>query len=91
MYNILPSAWPGRSGTAARRTICTRRRTRFDLSVVTYMELVQGMRSKQELRTLRAALGEWSATAVARGVPLLTGNARHYRVIGDLSLEAFRS
>jgi hypothetical protein len=55
------------------------------------MELVQGMRSKQELRTLRAALGEWSATAVARGVPLLTGNARHYRVIGDLSLEAFRS
>lgn len=32
---------------------------RFDISVVTYMELVQGMRSKEELRVLRSTLEEW--------------------------------
>jgi predicted nucleic acid-binding protein len=31
------------------------------LSVVTYMELVQGMRSKDELRVLRATLSQWGA------------------------------
>jgi predicted nucleic acid-binding protein len=31
------------------------------LSVVTYMELVQGMRSKDELRVLRSTLAEWGA------------------------------
>lgn len=97
----------------------------FDLSVVSFMELVQGMRSKQELRVLRAALGEWNcsivlvdesismrammyveqhfhshalgladaligATAVERGLPLLTGNARHYRAIPELVMETFR-
>lgn len=30
------------------------------------------------------------ATAVAHGVPLLTGNARHYRPIRDLALRQFR-
>jgi predicted nucleic acid-binding protein len=32
---------------------------RFSLSVVTYMELVQGMRNKQELRILRSTLAAW--------------------------------
>ncbi len=33
----------------------------FSLSVVTYMELVQGMRNKEELNSLRQALQEWNA------------------------------
>lgn len=33
----------------------------FFISVVTYMELVQGMRSKTELNTLRKALNAWNA------------------------------
>lgn len=36
----------------------------FQLSAVTYMELVQGMQSTRELRTLRAALAEWGASLV---------------------------
>lgn len=33
----------------------------FFISVVTYIELVQGMRNKQELRYLRLALKAWNA------------------------------
>jgi hypothetical protein len=33
----------------------------FFISVVTYMELVQGMRDKNELNNLRRALHEWGA------------------------------
>lgn len=33
----------------------------LNLSVVTYMELVQGMRNKSELNILRKALKEWNA------------------------------
>jgi predicted nucleic acid-binding protein len=33
----------------------------FFISVVTYMELVQGMRNKNELNTLRKALHGWNA------------------------------
>ncbi len=33
----------------------------FFISVVTYMELVQGMRNKRELTLLRAALRKWNA------------------------------
>lgn len=33
----------------------------FFISVVTYMELVQGMRNKHELTTLRSALRKWNA------------------------------
>ncbi|MGD8777993.1 MAG: type II toxin-antitoxin system VapC family toxin [Ignavibacteria bacterium] len=32
----------------------------FFISVVTYMELVQGMRNKHELTTLRSALRKWN-------------------------------
>ena len=31
------------------------------ISVVTYIELIQGMRNKRELQALRAALQDWSA------------------------------
>ncbi len=34
----------------------------FHISVVTYMELVQGMRNKKELNSLRQALHGWNAT-----------------------------
>ncbi|MEQ8482855.1 MAG: type II toxin-antitoxin system VapC family toxin [Pseudomonadales bacterium] len=36
----------------------------FALSAVTYMELIQGLRSKQEFTTLRQALAFWQATIV---------------------------
>jgi predicted nucleic acid-binding protein len=97
----------------------------FFISVVTYMELVQGMRNKQELIALRRALRFWnakvlyisedisakamfyveqhylshsmqladaliSATAVANGLDLLTGNVKHYRILKDISLKEFK-
>lgn len=34
---------------------------RFAISAVTYMELLQGMRNKEEVRVLRAALKDWDA------------------------------
>jgi len=34
--------------------------TEFNISVVTYMELVQGMRNKNELNSLRKALHVWN-------------------------------
>ena len=34
----------------------------FRISVITYMELVQGMRNKKELNSLRQALHGWNAT-----------------------------
>ena len=37
---------------------------RFHLSVVTYMELVQGMRNKNELQALRRALKKWKAEII---------------------------
>ena len=98
----------------------------FMVSVVTYMELVQGMRSKEELLLLRKALKAWNtkiiylteeisskamfyveqhylshsmqladaligATAVAYGVPLLTGNDKHYKVIKEIQIIKFVS
>lgn len=98
---------------------------RIALSSVTYMELVQGMRNKEELRDLRLSLAHWeadivhvdeeissratflveqhylsdglrladaliAATALDLGETLLTGNDKHYRLIGQLSLEVFR-
>lgn len=36
----------------------------FSISVVTYMELVQGMRNKKELKNLRVALRNWNAKVV---------------------------
>jgi len=89
---------------------------RFFISVVTYMELVQGMRNKNELINLRRALHAWKsqilyiseeisvkamffveqhylshsiqladalvgATAIVHGLPILTGNDKHYMIL----------
>lgn len=97
----------------------------FCLSSVTYMELVQGLRNKTELRQLRQAIRFWNATtvhvseaisarasylieehaladslqvadaliaatALETGLPLLTGNVKHYRKIKGIVLEPFR-
>ena len=97
----------------------------FFISVVTYMELVQGMRNKNELNSLRKALHVWNskilyiseeisikamffveqhylthsiqladaligATAIAYGLPILTGNERHYKILKDIQINKFR-
>jgi len=97
----------------------------FFISVVTYMELVKGMRNKTELNTLRKALNGWNAkilyiseeisvkamffveqhylshsiqladsligaTAIAYGLPILTGNDKHYKILKNLKLKKFR-
>jgi len=97
----------------------------FYISAVTYMELVQGMRNKRELTSLRSALRKWgveiifinedisaksmfmveqhylsnsvemadaliAATAITKGLSLLTGNTKHYKVINNLELKEFR-
>jgi len=97
----------------------------FLISVITYMELVQGMRNQHELRELRRALKDWKAnilyideeisskamflverhflsdsirladaliasTALANGLPILTANDKHYKVVNQLKLEIFR-
>jgi len=38
--------------------------TNFNISVITYMELVQGMRNKQELKALRQSLRRWPAKTI---------------------------
>jgi len=98
----------------------------FCISVVTYMELVQGLRNKNELNHLRKALYGWKteilylsdaisakamfyveqyflshsvrladaligATAIAYGLPVLTGNDKHYRIMKDLHVKKFVS
>jgi predicted nucleic acid-binding protein len=95
------------------------------ISSVSYMELIQGMRNREELRALRRALQFWDArivhldeamsnracflveehflsrslgladaliasTAIELGMPLLSGNAKHYDFIEGLALEVFR-
>ena len=97
----------------------------FFISVVTYMELVQGMRNKKELNSLRKSIHSWDAkvlyiseeisskamfyveqhflshslqladaligaTAVAYGLPILTGNDKHYRTVKDIQITKFR-
>jgi predicted nucleic acid-binding protein len=97
----------------------------FFISVVTYMELVQGMRNQTELNTLRKSLRGWNAkilyiseeisvkamffveqlylshsiqladsligaTAIAYGLPILTGNDNHYKILKNLQLKKFR-
>ena len=97
----------------------------FFTSVVTYIELVQGMRNKNELIELRRAFREWNtrilyineeisskamfyierhylshslqladaliaATALVNGLPMLTGNDKHYTMIKELELIKFK-
>ena len=96
----------------------------FHISVVTYIELVQGMRNKMELNALRKSLRDRNtsiiyiteeisakamfyveqhylsqsveladafigATAVAYGLPLLTGNEKHYKPLKDVRVKRF--
>ena len=96
----------------------------FSISVVSYMELVQGMKNKKELNSLRQALHGWNtklvylseeistkamffveqhflshsmqladaligASAITCGLPILTGNDKHYKVLGDLEVKKF--
>ena len=98
--------------------------TEFNISVVTYMELVQRMRNKNELNSLRRALHLWNtkvlyiseeisvkamflveqhylshsvqmadaligATAIHYGLPLVTGNDKHYKIIKGLRIKKF--
>ena len=97
----------------------------FFISVVTYMELVQGMRNKNELNNLRRALHVWDtkilyiseeisvkamffveqhylshsiqladaligATAISYGLPILTGNDNHYKILKGIQIKRFR-
>lgn len=97
----------------------------FSISVVTFMELVQGMRDKNELNNLRRALNAWKvnilyiseeisvkamffveqhflshsihladaligATAISHGLPVITGNDKHYKIFKDLQIKKFR-
>lgn len=97
----------------------------FRLSVISYMELVQGMADKRELNVLRRTMKEWraevvyineaissramlyveehflshsiqladaliAATAVEYAQELLSGNAKHYRMIRDVKLKTFK-
>ncbi len=97
----------------------------FSFSVVTYIELVQGMRNKQEFREFRKAMTQWkarilpineaiseqaqgyveayflshaleladaliAATATSYGLPILTANDKHYRMIPNISIKIFR-
>jgi predicted nucleic acid-binding protein len=96
----------------------------FNISVVTYVELVQGLRNKAELNTLKNFLQAKStailhvtdsisatamflveqyhfghsleladaliaATALGHGLPLFTGNARHYQPVKNIVLKRF--
>ena len=97
----------------------------FSISVVTYMEIVQGMRNKKELNNWRQALHAWNAsiiyiteeisakamfaveqhflshslqladaligaTAITHGLPLTTGNDKHYKIMKEIQLKRFR-
>ena len=97
----------------------------FSISVVTYMELVQGMRNKKELNSLRQALHAWNckilyiteeisakamftveqhflshsiqladaligSTAITHGLPLITGNDKHYKIMKGIQIKRFR-
>ncbi|MDD5167673.1 MAG: type II toxin-antitoxin system VapC family toxin [Syntrophales bacterium] len=97
----------------------------FYISVVTYIELVQGMRNKIELNSLRKALHGWNvqilyiseevsskamfyveqhflshsvqladaligATAIAYGLPILTANDKHYKIMKGVQVKKFK-
>jgi predicted nucleic acid-binding protein len=97
----------------------------FFVSIVTYIELIQGMRNKKELNELRKTFRLWktnilyineeisakamfyverhvlshslqlayaliAATASVNGLPILTGNEKHYKMIKELDIKTFR-
>ena len=114
--------WYMRGNDKAKRVI--ENLNSFSISVVTYIELVQGLRNKEELNILRNSLKSWSveiiyineeisvksmflveqyylshflqladslvgATAVIYGIPLLTANTKHYKIIKNIILRKF--
>ncbi|MEN8139704.1 MAG: type II toxin-antitoxin system VapC family toxin [Thermodesulfobacteriota bacterium] len=54
--------WFMRGNDKARKVIAKNKG--FSISVVTYMELVQGMRNKNELAVLRKALKSWNTKII---------------------------
>jgi hypothetical protein len=95
------------------------------ISIVSYMELLQGARDKQELKTIKSFLADFAfemlpltenishrasiymeeyglragmcladaliaATAVENRLALCTANRKHYVVVSDLDIAAFR-
>lgn len=114
--------WHTRGNTAAQARLAQINPWR--ISTITYLELAQGCRSKEELQRAKRglekkqteiipitpaiceramalidalALSEGlqladaliAATALERGMVLLTANTRHFRAVKDLQLEAF--
>jgi len=96
----------------------------FSISIVTYIELVQGLRNKEELSILRNSFKSWSATIIyineeisakamflveqyflshsiqladaligatsmIYGLPLLTANTKHYKIMRNIILKKF--
>jgi len=115
--------WLFRGRESAREAV--ERCSTVELSAITYMELVQGARNRNEQRLLQQTIkaSSWrvalltenisqraamyieshaladelrladalvAATAVERGVALLTANVRHYRFLPGLSLQRYR-
>ena len=54
--------WYMRGNEKAKRVIENQKA--FSISVVTYMELVQGLRNKEELNVLRSSLKGWDAKII---------------------------
>ena len=114
--------WYMRGNKKAKHLI--RNTNGFSISVVTYIELVQGLRNKEELSVLRNSFKSWSAsiiyiseevstkamflveqyflshsmhlanaligaTSMIYGLPLLTANTKHYRIIKNIILNKF--
>ena len=115
--------WYMRGNEKAKRVI--QNSDGFSISVVTYMELVQGLRNKEELNVFRNSFKSLNAgiiyineeisikamffleqyflshslqladalvgaTAMIYGLPLLTANTKHYKIIKNIILERFR-
>jgi hypothetical protein len=114
--------WYMRGNEKAKRVMENLKK--FSISVVTYIELLQGLRNKEELNVLRNSLKGWNAeiiyineeisikamflveqyylshsiqladalvgsTAVINGLPLLTANTKHYKIIKNIILKKF--
>lgn len=97
----------------------------FSISVVTFIELVQRMRNKQELDIFKKALRTWNCkilhineeistkamfyverhflshslqladaliatTALTNGLPILTANDKHFKVVKEVKIKTFR-
>ena len=114
--------WYMRGNNKSKKLI--RNMDSFSISVVTYIELVQGLRNKEELAILRKFFKKWSvkiiyinedistkamflveqyflshsiqladaligATSMVYGLPLLTANTKHYKIIKNIILKKF--